>query len=43
MWIKENGEIAALLDINIGFFDLKERKLLRPENEWLAILGFEAP
>ncbi len=39
---KENGEIACELSLVAGFFDLKERKLIMPSPEWLAVLGIEA-
>ncbi len=39
---KENGDIACELSLVAGFFDLKERKLIMPSPEWLAVLGIEA-
>ena len=36
---KENGDIACELQLVAGFFDLKERKLIMPNPEWLAVLG----
>ncbi len=38
--IKENGEVAAVLDINVGLMDLKARKLIEPASEWLAAVGY---
>ncbi len=35
---KENGDVGCQLDLVIGFFDLKERKLIMPTTEWLDVL-----
>lgn len=35
---KENGDIGCQLDLVVGFFDLKERKLIIPTPEWEAVL-----
>lgn len=35
---KENGDIGCQLDLVVGFFDLKERKLIMPTPEWEAVL-----
>ena len=36
---KENGEVACELKLVAGFFDLKNRRLLLPSDEWQAVLG----
>ena len=35
---KENGDIGCQLDLVVGFFDLKTRKLIMPTPEWEAVL-----
>ncbi len=35
---KENGDVGCQLDLVVGFFDLKERKLIMPTPEWAAVL-----
>ncbi len=37
--IKENGELACELKIVSGLFNLRERKLIDPTDEWKAVLG----
>lgn len=37
--IKENGDVAAILDLSIGLMDLKARKLIEPTPEWLRAIG----
>jgi YbgC/YbaW family acyl-CoA thioester hydrolase len=37
--IKEDGKIASEAVFTIGFFDLKERKLIPASEEWLKALG----
>lgn len=37
--IKPSGEVAAILDINVGLMDLKRRKLIEPTPEWLSAVG----
>ncbi|MCF8060577.1 MAG: acyl-CoA thioesterase [Bacteriovoracaceae bacterium] len=39
--IKENGDVAAILDIHVGLMDLKARKLIEPTSEWLAAVGYK--
>lgn len=34
--IKEDGTVASEAEFKIGFFDLKERKLIRPTDKWLT-------
>ncbi len=36
---KASGDIAAEAKMTIGFFDLKERKLLEPQQSWLQAIG----
>ena len=38
---KVNGELASTLDIEFGLMDLKERKLIHPEADWLHAVGIE--
>ncbi len=35
--IKANGDIACELNISFGFFDLNERRLIRPTPDWISI------
>ena len=35
---KENGDIGCQLDLVVGFFDLKTRKLIMPTPDWEAVL-----
>ena len=35
---KENGDIGCQLDLVVGFFDLKTRKLIMPTLDWEAVL-----
>ena len=37
--VKEDGKVASTLTISVGLFDLKERKLLAPTEEWMNALG----
>ncbi len=39
---KENGDSACELSLVAGFFDLKDRKLIMPSPEWLAVLGIHS-
>lgn len=34
----DDGQVASELEITIGFFDLKERKLILPTPEWQKVL-----
>lgn len=36
---KDSGKVAAEADFSVGFFDMKERKLITPDPEWLKALG----
>ena len=38
--IKEDGVLAAELDLTFGLFDLKARRLVDPTPEWRKALGF---
>lgn len=38
--IKENGEVAATLDLTVGLMDLEKRKLMEPTLEWYQACGF---
>lgn len=37
--IKEDGSVANTMVMEAGLFDLKERRLLDPTDEWMAALG----
>lgn len=37
---KENGDVAAILNLNVGLMDLKARKLIEPTAEWLKAVGY---
>ena len=41
--VKPNGEIACQMDCIAGFFDLAERKLILPNEEWLAAIAYTPP
>lgn len=38
---KEDGSLAASLELVIGLMDLGKRKLIEPTNEWLKAIGKE--
>lgn len=37
--IKGNGDVSSELLVTVGFFDLAERKLIAPTEEWLKVLN----
>ncbi len=37
--IKSNGDVSSELLVTVGFFDLVERKLISPTEEWLKVLN----
>lgn len=37
--VKENGDIACEMECIAGFFDLRERKLILPTQDWLDAIG----
>lgn len=37
--LKSNGEVSSELLVTVGFFDLAERKLITPTEEWLKVLN----
>lgn len=39
--IRADGKVASTLTISVGMMDLKERKLISPNVEWLKALGLE--
>jgi YbgC/YbaW family acyl-CoA thioester hydrolase len=39
--LKADGMIAAKLMLTVGFFDLKHRTLIPPEQHWLDAVGFK--
>jgi len=38
--VKSDGKIAAEADFIIGYFDMTNRKLMTPTDEWLHVIGF---
>jgi acyl-CoA thioester hydrolase len=38
--VKSDGKVAAEAEFIIGYFDMRERKLITPTQEWLKIIGF---
>ena len=41
--IKEDGTVAAELEITFGFFDLKTRRLIDPTPAWKKAIGLSCP
>ena len=41
--IKPDGTLASKLMLTVGFFDLKERTLIPPDQHWLDAVGFKRP
>lgn len=39
--IKESGDLAATIKLNIGLFDMAKRKLIPPTPEWSQALGHQ--
>lgn len=39
--LRANGEECCVVDYVIGFFDLKERKLIEPTPAWLKAIGVD--
>lgn len=37
--VKENGDEAATLEVTVGLFDMRARRLINATNEWLYALG----
>ncbi|OFZ31487.1 MAG: thioesterase [Bdellovibrionales bacterium RIFCSPHIGHO2_01_FULL_40_29] len=37
---KEDGQVGCELDLVVGFFDLKTRRLITPSPEWQKVLDF---
>lgn len=37
--LKEDGTVASELDLDVAVFDMKERKILAPPQEWLKAVG----
>ncbi|MBK22795.1 MAG: thioesterase [Halobacteriovorax sp.] len=40
--LKEDGTLASELELDIGVFDLKERSLIKPEQDWLRAVGVKS-
>ncbi len=40
--LKEDGTVASELELDIGVFDLKERSLIKPNEEWLTAVGVKS-
>ena len=41
--VKPNGEVACILDCVAAFFDLNERKIILPNEEWLKAIDYTLP
>ncbi|MFX3689199.1 MAG: acyl-CoA thioesterase [Peredibacter sp.] len=39
--IKEDGSVAAILDLRVGLMDLAQRKLIEPTPEWRHAIGLK--
>jgi thioesterase-3 len=39
--LNSKGDEAATLEVTIGLFDMKARKLIAPSEEWLKAIGFQ--
>jgi acyl-CoA thioester hydrolase len=37
--IKDDGKIASVLLVNVGLFNMSERKLMLPNPDWLCAIG----
>jgi acyl-CoA thioester hydrolase len=37
--IKDDGKVASVLLVNVGLFDMTERKLVLPNADWLQAIG----
>ena len=37
--VKEDGKVASTVEMDVGLFDMKSRKLLVPEPHWLQAMG----
>lgn len=37
---KADGTLACTAEMDFGLFDLRSRKLLKPTQEWLTVLGY---
>jgi len=40
--IKSDGQVANTMTMEAGLFDLKQRRLVDPSDEWMAALGVKA-
>lgn len=38
---KEDGQVAAILDLKVGLMDLSKRRLIPPTDEWFKCIGYE--
>lgn len=41
LMLKDNDKIASEALFTVGFFDLKERKLIEPDPDWLKAIGLK--
>jgi acyl-CoA thioester hydrolase len=41
--VSPGGEIACEAEFVMGLFDVRQRKLVDPTDEWLACLGWPRP
>jgi len=39
--VKADGKIASEAKFTVGFFDLKERKLIEANSDWLKAVGIK--
>lgn len=40
--LKEDGTVASELELQVGVFDLKQRSLINPTDEWLHAVGVKS-
>lgn len=38
--LNQSGELSALAEMRFGLLDLKRRKLVKPSEEWLRVIGY---
>jgi YbgC/YbaW family acyl-CoA thioester hydrolase len=41
MMLKTDGKVASEASFKVGFFDMKERKLINANSEWLKAIGIK--
>jgi acyl-CoA thioester hydrolase len=40
--IKEDGSVSCEANFTVGYFDMRERKLIKPDQDWLNAIGVQA-